>query len=149
MEQKMLPPRLFQIALVLMVSLDVLFGPRPITAQGPALFAGIALTLMGIAFTIGGAGQFSRRKTNINTFLKPDHLVTDGLFKISRNPMYLGFACVLGGAAIVLDSFYGIIIAGAFVIIADRWYIRFEERIMAETFGAAYAAYCKTTRRWL
>ncbi|MFZ3033548.1 MAG: isoprenylcysteine carboxylmethyltransferase family protein [Parvibaculum sp.] len=149
MEQKLLPPRLFQIALVLMVTLDVLFGPRPITAQGPALFAGIALALLGIVFTMGGAGQFSRRKTNINTFLKPDHLVTDGLFSISRNPMYLGFSCVLAGVAVALDSVYGLVISGAFVIIVDRWYIRFEERIMSETFGEAYAAYRKTTRRWL
>ena len=149
MEQKLLPPRLFQIALVLMVTLDVLFGARPITAQGPALFAGIALAVLGTFLTIGGAGQFSRNKTNINTFLKPDHLVTDGLFSLSRNPMYLGFACVLAGVAVTLDSFYGLVIAGTFVIIADRWYIRFEEGVMAETFGEAYVSYCKKTRRWL
>lgn len=149
MEQKLLPPRLFQIALVLLVTLDVLFGPHPIAAQGPALFAGLALAALGIVFTIGGAGQFSRRKTNINAFLKPDHLVTDGLFAISLNPMYLGFACVLAGIAIALDSVYGLVIVGGFVIIADRWYIRFEERVMAETFGEAYAAYRKTARRWL
>ncbi len=94
MQQKLLPPRLFQFGLVLMVALDVVFGPRPLAARGLELFAGIALALIGTALTIGAAGQFSRRKTNINTFLKPDQLVTDGLFQYSRNPMYLGFTCV-------------------------------------------------------
>lgn len=149
MQQQLLPPRLFQFGLVLMVALDVVFGPRPLAAQGLELFVGIALALIGVALTIGAAGQFSRRKTNINTFLKPDHLVIDGLFQYSRNPIYLGFACVLMGVALALDNFVGMAIAVAFVIIADRWYIRFEEKVMAETFGDAYAAYRKSTRRWL
>lgn len=149
MQQRLLPPRLFQFGLVLMVALDVVFGPRPLAARGPELFVGIALAVIGIALTIGAAGQFSRRKTNINTFLKPDHLITDGLFQYSRNPMYLGFACVLLGVALALDNVVGIAIAVAFVVIADRWYIRFEEVVMADTFGEAYAAYRKSTRRWL
>lgn len=149
MQQRLLPPRLFQFGLVLMVALDVVFGPRPLAARGLELFAGVALACIGVALTFGAAGQFSRRKTNINTFLKPDYLVVDGLFQYSRNPMYLGFACVLMGVALALDNFVGMAIAVAFVVIADRWYIQFEEAAMAETFGEAYAVYRKSTRRWL
>jgi protein-S-isoprenylcysteine O-methyltransferase Ste14 len=149
MEQKLLPPRLFQIGLVLMVILDVVLGPRPIFANGFMFWIGIALALVGIGLTIGGATQFSRRKTNINTFLKPDHLVTDGLFTYSRNPMYLGFTCVLAGTALLLDSLPGLLIAAGFIVITDFWYVRFEEGMMSETFGESYAAYRKNTRRWL
>ncbi|MDO8290754.1 MAG: isoprenylcysteine carboxylmethyltransferase family protein [Parvibaculum sp.] len=149
MQQNLLPPRLFQIGLILMVVLDLMLGGRPVFAGGISLVAGIILILAGIGITIGGAGQFSRVKTNINTFYKPDHLVTDGFFRWSRNPMYLGFAMVLTGAALVLNSWEGLIIATGFVIIADRWYIGFEEAVMTETFGEAYKAYCRTTRRWL
>lgn len=149
MQQNLLPPRLFQIGLVLMVVLDLMLGGRPVFVKGLPLLAGIVLILMGVGFTIGGAAQFNRAKTNINTFYKPDHLVTDGLFRYSRNPMYLGFATVLAGTALVLGSWEGLIIAAGFVIIADRWYIGFEEAAMAETFGEAYKAYCRTTRRWL
>lgn len=149
MQQNLLPPRLFQIGLVLMVVLDLMLGGRPVFAGGLPLVLGIILILAGAFFTIAGAGQFSRAETNINTFRKPDHLVTDGLFHWSRNPMYLGFATVLTGTALMLGSWEGLIIAGGFVVIADRWYIRFEEARMAETFGEAYKAYCRTTRRWL
>ena len=149
MQQSLLPPRLFQICLVVMVGFDVVFSPRPIFAGGVMLFAGIALALAGAFLTISGAGQFSRRKTSINTFLKPDRLVTDGLFALSRNPMYLGFALALAGSALVLNSYVGLAIAAGFVLVADRWYIAFEEPVMAETFGAAYADYCKKTRRWI
>lgn len=149
MQQSLLPPRLFQFGLVLMVALDVVFGPRPLAARGLELFIGVTLAFIGGALTIGAADQFSRSKTNINTFLKPDHLVVDGLFRYSRNPMYLGFACVLMGVALALDNFVGMAIAVVFVVIADRWYIQFEEATMAETFGEAYAAYRKSTRRWL
>lgn len=149
MEQRLLPPRLFQIGLVLMVVLDVVFGSRPIFADGFAFWGGIALALVGIGLTVGGATQFSRRETNINTFLKPDHLVTDGLFAYSRNPMYLGFTGVLAGTALLLGSLPGLLIAVGFIAIADFWYVRFEEGIMSETFGDSYAAYRKNTRRWL
>jgi|TARA_R110000824_G_scaffold118960_14_gene271960 protein-S-isoprenylcysteine O-methyltransferase Ste14 len=149
MEQKLLPPRLFQIGMVLIVTLDVVLGERPILASGPVFWIGVLLAITGAIITVGGAGQFSRRETNINTFLKPDHLVTDGLFAWSRNPMYLGFAAVLTGTALLMGSGPGLIVAAGFVMIADRWYIRFEEQIMAETFGAAYEAYRQKTRRWL
>jgi len=149
LQQNLLPPRLFQIALVLMVVLDLMLGGRPIFATGLVLVSGILLTIAGVTLTLGGAGQFNKRETNINTFRKPDHLVTDGLFRYSRNPMYLGFATVLTGTALVLGSVEGLIIAAGFVLIADRWYVSFEEAIMRETFGDAYTAYCAKTRRWL
>lgn len=149
MEQKLLPPRLFQIGLVLIVVLDVVLGVRPLLASGAVFWIGVLLAVAGAVITIGGAAQFSRRKTNINTFHKPDHLVTEGLFAWSRNPMYLGFAAVLTGTALLMGSAPGLIVAAGFVVIADRWYIRFEEQVMAETFGAAYEAYRQKTRRWL
>jgi protein-S-isoprenylcysteine O-methyltransferase Ste14 len=149
MQQKLLPPRLFQICLVLIAALDVVFGERPIFASGAVLALGILTFLAGAALTLGGAGQFNRRKTNINTFRKPDHLVTDGLFRYSRNPMYLGFSTALIGAAIIFNSFIGLAVAAAFILITDRWYIAFEETLMAETFGQAYADYRQTTRRWI
>ena len=148
MQQFFLPPRLFQICLVVMVGYDVIFSPRPIFAEGLMFVAGIVVALVGVFLTVSGAGEFSRRKTNINTFLKPDRLVTDGLFALSRNPMYLGFALALAGSALMLNSYIGLGIAAGFALVADRWYIAFEEPLMAEIFGQAYADYCKKTRRW-
>jgi len=76
-------------------------------------------------------------------------LVSDGLFRWSRNPMYLGFVLLLLGIAILLGTatpFAGPLI---FAIVADRWYIGFEERAMRQKFGADYEAYRRRTRRWI
>ncbi|MES1989569.1 MAG: isoprenylcysteine carboxylmethyltransferase family protein [Pseudomonadota bacterium] len=149
LQENLLPPRLFQIFLVLMAVLDLMLGGRPVFADGFLLAVGILLVITGVGLTLGGAGQFSDHETNINTLRKPNHLVTDGLYRYSRNPMYLGFAIVLTGTALILGSFEGLIIAAGFVIISDRWFVGYEEARMRETFGDAYTAYCRRTRRWL
>ncbi|MFZ1105652.1 MAG: isoprenylcysteine carboxylmethyltransferase family protein [Hyphomicrobiaceae bacterium] len=76
-------------------------------------------------------------------------LVTDGLFRWSRNPMYLGFVLRLLGTAILLGTTTPFIAPALFALIADRWYIAFEERAMGEKFGVDDAAYMGRTRRWL
>ena len=69
---------------------------------------------------------------------------------MSRNPMYLGMLIALFGFALLyqgaLSSFAFVFV---FMIIADRWYIRFEELAMRNKFGRSYEEYCERTRRWL
>lgn len=91
----------------------------------------------------------SSARTNIKTFDRPDVLVTDGAFAFSRNPMYLGFSIALVGFAIKLNVWPAFVVAGAFIVVAHFWYIRFEERMAEATFGAAYDDYRRRTRRWL
>ncbi|MBX3445615.1 MAG: isoprenylcysteine carboxylmethyltransferase family protein [Parvibaculaceae bacterium] len=149
MQQKLLPPRLFLIALALMTAVHLFAEPEPKWGSPAQTIAGILIALFFLGITIAGSRQFARAKTNINTFMKPDKLVTTGLFRYTRNPMYLGFAGALVGAAIALNCLTGLIVALAFIVVADRWYIRFEERAMSENFGEAYAAYRTQTRRWI
>jgi protein-S-isoprenylcysteine O-methyltransferase Ste14 len=103
----------------------------------------------GLGMAMWGSWKFARVGTNIRTFNLPDYLVTDGLFQYTRNPMYLGLVLALFGTWLALGSAIpGVLVVG-FIVAADRWYIRFEERAMAETFGDAYALYRGRTRRWL
>ena len=115
----------------------------------PYNLIGIALFLfgMGMAFLI--AIKFKQVGTNIRAFQKPDILVTDGLFAISRNPIYLGFVIALVGVALTLNNLSSLFVAVAFFVIADRWYIPSEETAMAEQFGDQYENYKQRTRRWL
>jgi protein-S-isoprenylcysteine O-methyltransferase Ste14 len=87
--------------------------------------------------------------TEIHTFKKPRQLVTHGLFRHSRNPIYVGFVCILWGLSMLLGSLSTFIVVLAFVIITDRWYIPFEEKNMEEVFDKAYKQYKKEVRRWL
>ena len=103
----------------------------------------------GIALTVAGSRQFERASTNIKTFDEPDVLVTTGWFRWTRNPMYLGFLLALVGWALLLDRWIAFVAPAAFLAIADRWYIPFEEHRMAAAFGDDYRTYRARVRRWL
>jgi protein-S-isoprenylcysteine O-methyltransferase Ste14 len=146
--KKILPPLLFVLFALVMLGLDAWLG-APAVLPGAARAAGGLLVLGGIALAVIARAWFARARTNIHTFRRPDVLVTGGPFRLSRNPMYLGFSLSLAGLAAALGSLAAFAPVAAFVVIVDRWYIAFEERMMRSTFGAAYEEYARRTRRWL
>lgn len=109
---------------------------------------GIPLTMLGLGMSSWGSKYFAEIGTNIKTFDQPDVLVSDGLFRWSRNPMYLGFALALTGLAIGLGSLAGAFAPAIFVLAADRWYIPFEEKQMRQTFHDQYEDYSRLVMRW-
>lgn len=143
-----LPPRLVLLLLVAMVVLRLaLARGAPLVAW--QLASGGLLALAGLALTVSAARHFERVKTNIVTFRAPTLLVEDGWFRISRNPMYLGFALLLGGTALALGGGWLFVPAAAFVLAAQLVYIPFEERAMTQAFGDDYRRYAGRVRRWL
>ena len=110
---------------------------------------------LGFIFLFGGLAMvrniqslFKQQQTEINTFKPPQKLVTTGLFRYSRNPIYLGFSVALFGVAIVIGNFFAFDGFLAFVIAANLWYIPFEEEEMEKQFGQDYLAYKKKVGRW-
>jgi len=144
--QKLLPPILALLSIILMVGLSYIV-PIIWISTNP-IVAGILICL-GLALLIGGSRMFAQVDTNIKTFNDPNKLVTTGLFRFSRNPMYLGFTCLLTGIALVVDSLSALLVALAFFLITNFWYIAFEEQTMERVFGQEYLAYKQKTRRWL
>ncbi len=106
----------------------------------PKLFnyLGVFLIITGIVITIKVRKQFEKMDTEIHTFKKPRKLVTNGLFKISRNPIYLGFTISLIGVWFILGSILPIIGCLLFFIVSNNFYIPNEERTMEKTFGSEY-----------
>lgn len=145
---RILPPVLLMICTALMISF-ALFLPGPAIVPSPYNWLGAILIVAGLALTLPAGHRFHRIGANIRTFNDPTLLVTDGLFSFSRNPMYLGMSAALVGLVVALGTLWPLLVAVAFVIIADRWYIRFEEAAMRRKFGDAYDAYTQRTRRWL
>lgn len=111
-------------------------------------WGGMATVVLGLGIAQWHARLFRRRGTNLHTFREPQQLVTEGLFRHSRNPMYLGFALAAAGLALALGAATPVLVLAAFVLMLDRWYIRFEEQAMLRSFGQAYRDYCRHTRRW-
>ncbi|MCR6097305.1 isoprenylcysteine carboxylmethyltransferase family protein [Salipaludibacillus agaradhaerens] len=144
----LLPPVLFILCIVSMIIGHILF-PINFFIQVPYNLFGVLLILIGGWATLQGARLFKIKGTTEMTFNEPDLLVTEGLYKRTRNPMYLGFLIMLLGLAVVLGSLSPFIVVVGFFIITNLWYIRFEERMLEKKFGETYRAYKKSVRRWL
>ena len=112
----------------------------------------IALTLgVSAVFGIAGVISFRRAGTTVHP-LKPEKsssLVTGGVFRFSRNPMYLALLLALLAWGLYLSNLYALAIASLFVPWMNRFQIRPEERAMENLYGQAFRDYREATRRWL
>ena len=111
---------------------------------------GIAITL-GALVVVQGARTFWRNKTTINPvdLESASALVTSGVFRYSRNPMYVGFTVMLVGWAVSLAAPWALLGPLAFVLFTNRFQIIPEERVMRAKFGQAYDDYRAQVRRWI
>ncbi|WP_026478710.1 methyltransferase family protein [Alkaliphilus transvaalensis] len=146
--KNLLPPVLFIFCIVSMILLDLLF-PIRVFIPGSFKLHGVGMILLGGWITASGAKIFRRKGTTEMTFSEPNFLVTEGIYKITRNPMYLGFSLMLLGLAAVLGSISPFFVVIGFFTITSLWYIRFEERILEAKFGETYLEYKANVRRWI
>jgi len=145
---KIMPTTCLLIAIVAMIVLH--FG-LPAMRVIPPLWnlLGIIPLALGVTINLIADKAFHRANTTVKPFQESSVLITSGVFRISRNPMYLGFVLILIGVAILMGSLtpYAVIIA--FAILIDRVYVTVEERMLAERFGPEWEKYKRGTRRWL
>lgn len=114
-----------------------------------ALAALVAAT--GAFFCLAGVVSFRRARTTVNP-LRPhtaSALVSSGIYRVTRNPMYVGFALFLLAWALFLASLPALAGVAAFVLYIDRFQVQPEERALATLFGDDFARYRATVRRWL
>lgn len=122
-------------------------GFTPPARLGGALVlagAGVAVALLGVA-------SFRRAKTTVNP-LHPEAasaLVVTGIYRLTRNPMYLGMLLLLLGWAVYLANALAFVFPVAYIPLMNRLQIRPEETALAAKFGAAFTAYQSKVRRWL
>ena len=131
------------LAAPIMTPLDVPFAVRVISA--------LAWLVIGIAIALAGVVSFRRAKTTVNP-LKPESsssLVSTGIYRHTRNPMYVGMAITLVGWAAYLASLPALLGVLFFVLYITQFQIKPEERVLASLFGAEYADYMSRVRRWL
>jgi protein-S-isoprenylcysteine O-methyltransferase Ste14 len=143
-----LPPTYLLAALVIMIIINFIF-PTPKLLPIPWNLLGLLPLGIGVFISYRAEAQFHQVKTTVYPFKKASTLVTGGLFRISRNPMYLGFVLVLAGVGILLGSLIPLIIIPTFVALIHSKFILVEERLMAETFGEDWGNYRKKVRRWI
>jgi protein-S-isoprenylcysteine O-methyltransferase Ste14 len=115
------------------------------------LTATIAIALAGVSTAILGVIAFRNAGTSINP-LKPDTtstIVTSGVYRFTRNPMYVGMTLVLVAWAVFVSSAWALLGPLVFILYMNRFQIMPEERVLSGNYGTAYSAYKAKVRRWL
>ena len=148
MPKKLLPPHLFLICCAAMIICTFLF-PLGAYLSAPWNKLGFIFLFSGLAMIRNIQALFKKEQTEVNTFKTPQKLVTTGLFRYSRNPIYFGFCIALFGVAILLGNYIAFDGFLAFIIAVNLWYIPFEEAEMEKQFGQDYLNYKKKVGRWL
>ncbi len=103
----------------------------------------------GMLIMLIAAVAFGRARTGIIPFSESTQLLTGGLYRFTRNPMYLGMALALAGAAVALGSLSAWIPVPLFVWVIQKEFIVREEAFLEDIYGEAYRQYCQRVRRWL
>ncbi len=142
------PPMWLAIGVIVIFACNELFpGPRftGLTSQ----LAGGALILAGLALLVIAGGLFKQAGTDLIPFRNVSALVTTGVYRYSRNPMYLGMALVLLGTAVTVGASTALAVPLVFCVIIEFRYIRPEEEMLLQLFPEEFPDYCRRVRRWL
>jgi len=111
--------------------------------------AALTAVLTGLAIEAWAAGLFRRAGTAVQPWKPSTALVRTGIYALSRNPIYLGFAIIYLGLALAMDSPLALILLMPCLLVIDRFVIQREELYLLARFGPAYSDYRRTVRRWL
>ncbi len=146
--KKIMPPTYLLISIVAMIALHFLFPAMRII---PPLWnlLGIIPLALGVILNLVADKAFHRANTTVKPFKESSVLITSGAFRISRNPMYLGFVLILIGITVLVGSLTPYVVVLAFVIFIGRMFVTGEEQMLAEKFGVEWEEYKRNTRRWL
>jgi protein-S-isoprenylcysteine O-methyltransferase Ste14 len=147
-KRKLTPPVYLLLTLLVMTALNFKL-PIARWVVPPYSYVGSALIVIGTLMTGYSARLFAKAGTPLIPFERSTALVTHGLYRFTRNPMYLGLVIIVLGVAILQGSVGAFLPLPVFVWILQSHYVRGEERFLEGIFGTRYLEYKRTVRRWI
>jgi protein-S-isoprenylcysteine O-methyltransferase Ste14 len=142
------PPLLFVVPILASLAFEWLV-PTSFAHGASRWTLGALIFVAGIALNVGGFVAQKRAGTDPIPFNPTTRIVAHGLYRFSRNPMYLGFALCTFGLAILVDSAWMLLALPIGLVLVDRIVITREERYLERKFGDEYLNYKRRVRRWL
>tara|TARA_A100001035_G_scaffold225040_1_gene185809 strand:+ start:59 stop:451 length:393 start_codon:yes stop_codon:yes gene_type:complete len=115
----------------------------------PLIIFGLGLIGLGFLLAFNSIARFIRAKTGVVPFSESTTLITEGFYKYTRNPMYVGMNSFLLGLLIILNNPINFIFLIIFFFIVRNLFVIKEELQMEQTFGEDYLSYKGRVRRWL
>lgn len=120
--------------------------PMPFPGARPL---GWLLVAAALALMLAAAAQMLARRTTLDPHGQPSALVTGGVYRLSRNPIYLADAALLAGLALLWQAPLALVLVPVFAAVITRRFIVPEEARLAARFPDAFPAFAARTRRWL
>lgn len=142
------PPRIAMSLLLVATALQLLLHTG-LPGVPPAPLAAATVASLGFGIMLRAWWLFRRHDTAICPTADATALITRDIYRVSRNPMYLGIVLMLLGIAIATDGLFYYLAALAFFVIMEFVFCPYEERKLARRFGRDFAAYAGRVRRWL
>jgi len=145
------PPPVVAILFGLFMWLVSLLGGATGISFGYPVGVAIVVASVGVVIGFASMASFVREKTTMNP-TKPSatsSLVTNGVFRFTRNPMYLSLVLYLVAWAVYLSNWLALLLVPVFVLYINQFQIKPEERALSALFGPEYASYKARVRRWL
>ena len=142
------PPVWLLLGLTTIFACNEYFAGLRFTSMAGQVLGGVFL-IIGLWLLVTAGGLFSRAKTGVIPFRNVSTLVTGGIYRYTRNPMYLGMSLVLLGCAVTVGASVALLVPPVFAIIIELRFIRQEEAMLRDIFPEQFAAYCGRVRRWI
>ena len=125
------------------------FAPLPFSVPPVLRNIGLALTFVGFLFGIGSFLEFRKARTTLDPHGSSKQVVTSGIYRFTRNPIYLGFLLMVIGLPLNSGLYWGLVMAPFYMLLMNHLVIRHEEAYLEKKFGKAYTSYTSRVRRWL
>ena len=144
-----IPPPVIALAFIVILYISSVLTTR-FTFEGQ-LFSALFIFILGLGCVVSASIQFRKVNTTVNP-LDPEsasHLVVDGIFQYTRNPMYLGLCVAILAFGIYVGAWFVFILLPLFVASINYLQIKPEEIAMQKLFGDEYRSYCNSVRKWI
>jgi protein-S-isoprenylcysteine O-methyltransferase Ste14 len=123
--------------------------PTPIDAPNAIRILGFASIIIGFLLGIGAVVEFRKEHTTLNPHGSVSRLVTGGIYRFTRNPIYLGFLLMVVGLPLNSGVYWGLLVSPFYAAAMSRLVIEKEENYLEDKFKELYTGYKSRVRRWL
>ena len=142
------PPTYFNVIIIIMIILHFVIPIAYFIIDYWKLI-GIIPAFIGVYLNLAADNEIKKNNTTVKPGEESEILITNGVFRISRNPMYLGMALIHLGIGIFLGSLTPFLIIPIFIVLVDKNFVEVEELLPEEKFGTYWIDYKNITRKWI
>jgi protein-S-isoprenylcysteine O-methyltransferase Ste14 len=143
------PPPLLPLTLIGSGYLADIYRPLPIREESGLWLTGLVVVIAAVCLVLIAVLQFLRAKTHLEPWQPTTFIIQSGIFRFSRNPIYLAFCIATPGCGLLLNSWWVLAAVLPLIYLLQQLVIRHEEIYLEQKFGETYLAYKRRVRRWL